>query len=136
MAFLVNTLVLQSDERGVDGDADADGARITQLDTPTSTSNPLLTALQSHGILSALVRAIASPLPAGPDGDAPPSDPDFFEKAVRALVAAAERGGLAAPQRAEAGAVWERWGGEGQWEEMGFSEEEGRRVRRVFSGEA
>lgn len=124
VAFLINTLLLQSDEPGLDG------ASVQPLDSLGR--NELLAALQSHGIIDALVRAIAAPLPAGPDGDAPPHDWDFFEKVVRALGAAEERGGVAPGQKREVGEVWARWGKEGRWEDLGFSNEEGQGVQRQF----
>ena len=49
-----------------------------------ATSPPTVRALAARGLLAALVSALASPLPHGPDGDCAP-DADFEEKVLRAL---------------------------------------------------
>ena len=90
-----------------------------------ATSPPTVRALAAHGLLAALVSALASPLPHGPDGDCAP-DADFEEKVLRALhtyavpcqrpIAGAERKTLAAwlaEQSGKAGGdaeAAERWG--------------------------
>ncbi|KAM5532526.1 hypothetical protein V8D89_013813 [Ganoderma adspersum] len=49
------------------------------------TSPPTIAALEAYGVLHALVAAVASPVPHGPDGESEGGDPDFEEKVLRAL---------------------------------------------------
>ncbi|KAJ7607317.1 armadillo-type protein [Roridomyces roridus] len=51
----------------------------------TDTSSPSLSALSTHGILPAVISALTSPVPSGPDGDVPGPDPDFEEKGLALL---------------------------------------------------
>ena len=49
------------------------------------TSPPTVAALETYGVLPALVAAVASPVPYGPDGESEGGDPDFEEKVLRVL---------------------------------------------------
>ncbi|KAF8586410.1 nucleotide exchange factors-like protein [Ramaria rubella] len=59
---------------------------------PTSTSSLALEALRTHGIVSALVESLTSPVPHGPDADSE-IDEDYMEKAARAMFTFLEVGG-------------------------------------------
>lgn len=113
VAFLINTLILQSDEQ-------PEIKKIKETGV-----NPIISGMISHSIISTLISSCTSPLPTGKDGENSEPDWDFLEKVVRAIVSADERGGLDEQQRKEVGNVWSKWGEEGRWEDLGFSELEG-----------
>ena len=48
-------------------------------------ADPRVAALEAYGVLHALVAAVVSPVPHGPDGESEGGDPDFEEKVLRAL---------------------------------------------------
>ncbi len=50
-----------------------------------ATSPPTVAAVEAYGVLPALVAAVASPVPHGPDGESEGGDADFEEKVLRAL---------------------------------------------------
>jgi hsp70-interacting protein len=99
-AFLLNTLLVPSApvEPAVDatGNLHSEATRpaapvhanthAAMLSDPgsTDTSTPTLAAFHEHGILAALVDALAHPVPHGPDGDAE-RDADFEENVVQVL---------------------------------------------------
>ncbi|KAF9784498.1 nucleotide exchange factors-like protein [Thelephora terrestris] len=99
VAFLLNALLIQNDS-GLTGEP-------SNLPTPGSSSAPAhpnshapmvsdpsstmtsqfaVKALEDRGLLQALVRALASPVPYGQDGELD-GDPDFEEQVVRTLLA-------------------------------------------------
>ncbi|KAJ7459509.1 nucleotide exchange factor Fes1-domain-containing protein [Mycena galericulata] len=53
--------------------------------TRTNTSEPTLQALQTYGLLDAVVAGLTRPVPSGSDGDVPGPDADFEEKGVALL---------------------------------------------------
>jgi hypothetical protein len=121
VAFLINTLLLQSDET-------PDASKIRE-----EGPNDMVRALKDHSVLETLVSSCTSPLPTGADGENLEPDWDFQEKVVRAVLNAAERGGLEANQKKAVGDVWRRWGSDGKWGELGFSQSEGQDVAKRLS---
>lgn len=113
VAFLINTLILQSDEQ----------PEINQI--KETGVNLIISRMKTHSIISTLISSFISPLPTGADGENAEPDWDFLEKVIRAIVSADERGGVTKEQRREVGKVWKKWGDDGKWEDLGFSEMEG-----------
>lgn len=62
-----------------------DNSHAAHLHNParTSTSETTLEAVQTHGIVDAVISALANPTPYGEDGDLVDPDVDFEEKGVR-----------------------------------------------------
>lgn len=112
VAFLANTLLIQSDE--IENQKEA-----------------MARTMQEQGVTGALVKSLVSPLPTGEDGQDDGVDADFQEKALRALVSAAERNGLSGDDKQRLAAFVGGWQPD-QWEAVGFSESEGKEATSLF----
>jgi hsp70-interacting protein len=62
----------------------------SSLDDSYYTNGQTSEAIKSNDILRELVTSVTSPTPSGPNGDDDTGDPDYQEKAVRALLTYAE----------------------------------------------
>lgn len=112
VAFLANTLLIQSDE--IENQKEA-----------------MVKTMQEQGITAALVKSLVSPLPTGEDGQDDGVDADYQEKALRALVSAAERDGLSGEDKQRLTTLVGGWQAS-QWEEVGFSASEGKEAAGLF----
>lgn len=98
VAFLLNTLLIQSGSESPDAPSNLQtpssssapahpNSHASMISDPSSTvtSQYTLKALEEHGLLQTLVKALTSPVPYGQDGELD-GDPDFEEKIVRTLL--------------------------------------------------
>lgn len=90
--FLLNTLILPTDEDQSSSSSNLSqpehvhsNSHASMLSNPTniSTSPVALKALKDHGILSAVVSGLVTPIPYGEDGDQVDLDEDYEEKSIR-----------------------------------------------------
>ena len=123
MAFLVGTLVLQSDER-YEGELPGEVKNLIEERMKASGEGESLVAgLSREGVFGALVGVLRSGV-----GD----DVEFEENAIRTLGRAAEKGGLSDGHKAELTAVWEKLGIAGQ-EERGFTGDDRLDISRLLA---
>lgn len=98
VAFLLNTLLIQDDSELADSPSNLrtpnsssapihPNSHASMISDPSSTmtSQFAMKAMEDRGLLQALVRALTSPVPYGPDGELD-GDPDFEEKILRTLL--------------------------------------------------
>ena len=124
MAFLIGTLVMQSGEE-YGGEIPKEVEEVVKQHLEGSSPEPkqnLLQGLEGYGVLSALVESLK--------GDF--VDIEFEENAMRALAAAAEKGGLSQQEKTMVKAVWDLWGEEGQ-KGRGLGGEEGKTIGQALS---
>jgi hypothetical protein len=108
MAFLVGTLVMQSNETYTGELPDEVRQLIeerTQTQTQTQTQT-LIAGLEKEGVFQALVEALRTS-----EGDI-----EFEENAIRTLSQAAKQGVLSDEEKKALKQIWTTWGAEGQSE--------------------
>lgn len=126
IAFLINTLLVQSTDMPTEEDA-------ASKPTPDPEQpNEIVLKLAETKVIDALLKSVIKPLPMGPDGDISERDWDLLEKCTRALVSALERGGLDAEQRRTLGDVWRGWKIDHEWENVGFTEAEAHQAMKLL----
>ena len=121
MAFLVGTLVLQSGEKYEGEIPDEVRDLIKERTASSGEGESLVEGLKREGVLAALLEEL----------EAGGGDWEFEENALRALVNAAERGGLGEGERTRLKGMWEKLGTVGQ-NERGFGGEDGVNTSRVL----
>jgi len=122
MAFLVGTLIRQSEEK-YEGEIPNEVRNLIEERTKAGgESETLLDGSRREGIFAALVEALKNG-----DGE----DLEFEENALRALGKAAEKGGLSEGEKAEVRAVWEKLGPTGQ-DERGLGGEDRKELSRAL----
>ena len=123
MAFLVGTLVLQSDEK-YEGELPSEVRTLIEEKMEASgDGESLVDGMKREGVFAALVEAVKN----GDGGDF-----EFQENALRALARAAMRGGLTEGEKAKVKTVWENLGALGQ-DERGLGAEDGLDIVRAFA---
>lgn len=123
MAFLVGTLVMQSDEK-YEGELPNEVRNlIKERMKAEAEGESLVDGLKREGVFSALVEALR---------DGRGDDFEFEENALRALVRAAEKGGLSEAEKRDAKAVWEKLGAFGQ-DERGLGGNDGLEIARALA---
>lgn len=126
MAFLVNTLVLQS-EGTFEGEMPKEVVEMIKDQAgEVKAAGSLVHGLKAQGVVDALAQGLAQP------GD---GDLEYEENAMRALSHAAGKGGLSESVQKQVKSVWEQWGSAGQ-EERGLSGEDGKAVQALLDGSA
>jgi hsp70-interacting protein len=128
IAFLINTLLVQSTDMPTEEDAAPKPAEKEVSDQP----NEMVQKMAETRVIDALLKSVVKPLPMGPDGDISERDWDLLEKCTRALVSALERGGLDAEQRRTLGALWKGWKIDHEWENVGFTEAEAKQAMKLL----
>lgn len=124
MAFLVGTLVMQSNETYTGELPDEVRQLIeertqTQRETQTQT---LIAGLEKEGVFNALVEALRTS----------DSDIEFEENAIRTLSQAAKQGVLSDEEKKALKGIWTTWGAEGQ-SERGLGGEDGKVVEQSLA---
>lgn len=122
MAFLVGTLVMQSGEK-YEGDIPNEVRNLIEEKMEAGDEESLVDGLRREGIFSALAEALKTV-----DGE----DFEFEENALRALVRAAEKGGLSQEEKAEVRSLWEKLGAVGQ-NERGMGGADGAEVSKILA---
>lgn len=126
MAFLVNTLVLQSEET-FEGEMPKEVVEMLKDHAgEVKAAGSLVHGLKAQGVVDALAEGLTQP------GD---GDLEYEENAMRALSHAAGKGGLSEGVRKQVKDVWEQWGSAGQ-EERALSGEDGKAVQALLDGSA
>ena len=122
MAFLVGTLVMQSDEK-YEGEIPNEVRNLIEDRMKSgTTSENLIDGMKREGVFACLIEALRNA-----DGD----DFEFGENALRALLRVAEKRALSENEMARVKSIWEQLGQVGQ-EERGLSGEDGMEISRMF----
>jgi hsp70-interacting protein len=122
MAFLVGTLVMQSNETYT-GELPDDVRQLIEERTQTQhDTQTLIAGLEKEGVFNALVEALRTS-----DGDI-----EFEENAIRTLSQAAKQGALSDEEKKASKGIWATWGAEGQ-SERGLGGEDGKVVEQSLA---
>ncbi|KAJ9108150.1 hypothetical protein QFC19_002618 [Naganishia cerealis] len=124
IAFLINTLLLQSNDHPEGAPRDASSS--------SEQPNQMVQKMADTKVVDALIKSLVKPLPMGPDGDISEPDWDLQEKCTRALVNALERGGLDGEQRKALAGLWRGWKIDNEWENVGFTETEAQEALKLL----
>jgi hsp70-interacting protein len=125
MAFLVGTLVMQSDEK-YEGELPNEVRNLVEESTKAGEiQESLVEGLKREGVLGGLVQGLKG------DGERE-GDLEFEENAVRALSKSAEKGGLSEAEKETVRGIWERWGSAGQ-AERGLEGEDAKEISRILA---
>lgn len=121
MAFLTNTLVLQSDETYT-GEIPGEVKALIEEKMSGSEAASLLEGLQDHGVLQSLVDGLQMS----------EDDLEYEENAIRALSAAASKKALSDEQLKRVQGVWRKWGAAGR-EERGITGDDTRQFDQILA---